>query len=153
VLVFRRGGVRFAVSLKDVRRVAARSAVHSLPLAAKDILGVLPDGNHIVPLMASVLPPLAAECVRPRILLLENGDAPLALQVEHIEGPTQARVTPIQQMGLEDQDVWASRWPKGVVCGTVALKLRGPDGRLEASVLPLLDPQALYRCRGIEEAP
>lgn len=90
-LLFTRGGIRFALELGHVRRICAIGEVRTLPAPSEGVLGVVPDGSHVVPVIEAPLPSPQPNPNPPRILLLNNGESPFGFRVELLEGPRRLR--------------------------------------------------------------
>ena len=172
-LVFYRGGARFAVELSHVRRICALKEVRSLSSPAEGVLGIVPDGNHIVPVIEAPLPAPRQTPVPVRIVLLNNGESPFGLHVESLEGPRLLRLERVSLENLLQNQPLLREVPEEAILGVVTqpgggsastggLSLdrghlhgreRAPERTHDRSgdVTVLLSPAFLYRTRLIAE--
>lgn len=147
VLLFLRGGLYFAVELLHVRRISTLSAMLQLPSPAEGVLGVLNDGNHVVPVIEAPLPTPLPQARPYRILLLNNGESPFGFQVEALEGPRTLRFVPAVLPELLQQRPALQEVPPEAIqrvhraSGVVG----GPD------FVVLVTPAPLYRARLLPE--
>lgn len=172
-LVFYRGGARFAVELNHVRRICALREVRTLSSPAEGVLGIVPDGNHIVPVIEAPLPAPRQTPVPVRIVLLNNGESPFGLHVESLEGPRMLRLERVSLENLFQNQPLLREVPEEAILGVVTQphgvtghfgspgserghlhgRERTPERTNDRSgeVTVLLSPAFLYRTRLIAE--
>jgi hypothetical protein len=151
-LVFLRGGIRFAVPLEDVRRICATGEVQQLLAPAQDVEGVVADGSHIVPVIASPLPSLEGAGGRVRVVLLNNGESPFGIRVETVDGPRD--LDGIVPSPLNGGLLEALREvPAEAVLGMVSIGAAKPlvPGAASLEPIVMLSPGPLYRARALPE--
>lgn len=170
-LVFMRGGVRFAVELSYVRRICALREMRALPSPAEGVLGVVPDGNHIVPVIEAPLPAPLLLPIPPRIVLLNNGESPFGFRVEALGGPRVLKFERVRVEILVQNQPLLREVPAEAILGRVntidlpadkfRLALKGMElfietgldrsGERSGESAILLNPAFLYRTRLLSE--
>ena len=86
VLVFRRGGYRFAVGLSSVRRIMPTKAARPVPVAANGVEGMTENAGEVHTLVTTPLPPPIDEAGKWPRWILVKGSAAVGFAVDEVEG-------------------------------------------------------------------
>jgi hypothetical protein len=144
-LIFNRGGLRFGFELTAVHRVCSIAELRHLPIAARDVIGVIPDGQLIVPVLNTPLPSESLEAREGRIVVVHHGRESFGLQVTEVEGPRVMYECPIPTSYLEHPV------PKGLRLDLLKACLNTEHRPLVyypgVALTFSLDPGTLYRTR------
>ena len=108
VLVFHRGGHRFAVDVAHVTRVVPPSAAQPVPGAARGVRGMTESGGDVYTLVTTPLPPPQGDRPRWRRWVLLRGSVAFGFEVDAVEG-----IRAAQERGdddLPEEDVPGADW-------------------------------------------
>ena len=173
-VLFRRGRSHCALHVSQISRIFSIRQVMPLADAAVDVLGIIPMGDLIIPIIATPLTAVDPVGDRQGIILVYNGDSPFGFQVDAIDGIEPLIPLEKKELLKEKQEELSGVPPDAIrrflrrdapSVGPNETKIgpeiipkggqeSGPEsGPTSPKIIPEIIPETLYRARAFPEEP